>query len=68
MALQIMSVNRSKILNGVLRNFALSSRRTLIKKFDKDTMNPKPYESIPKVPTVPFIGSTWAYFPYIGKY
>lgn len=28
----------------------------------------KPFEEIPSIPALPIIGSSWVYFPFIGKY
>lgn len=33
----------------------------------EDLKNARPYESIPKVPMLPGLGSSWAYLPVIGK-
>lgn len=62
------NVNRGRYLNDVVACRAFYVGRNLSRKLDEDTLKKaKPFESIPKVPMVPFIGSAWSYLPYIGK-
>lgn len=62
------NVNRGRYLNDVLATRAFNVGRNLSIKLDQDTLKKaKPFQSIPKVPMVPFIGSAWSYLPYIGK-
>ncbi|XP_023218124.1 probable cytochrome P450 301a1, mitochondrial [Centruroides sculpturatus] len=55
-------------LERSLYNFRLQTTIAFEQETTEDVINAKPFEEIPGDVKIPFLGTTWTYLPFIGKY
>ncbi|XP_075534359.1 putative cytochrome P450 12a5, mitochondrial [Dermacentor variabilis] len=63
-------ITKCDSLTGASRHFSRSNVRYAVRNFpnvDRGSF-PKPFGEVPKIPSLPVIGSSWAYAPPWGKY
>lgn len=59
---KILSIQQHKFVRNITAATAAENYE------DPALATAKPFEEIPSIPMLPIIGSSWVYFPFIGKY